>query len=256
MEDSIEIEEIPTEYTLKDLLREVHSRAPISTNPMHHKYMQKAIELAKKSQPDDGGPYVGAVIVKDGDIIAEAYKIREPWPGRKIFGRRSLHLCHAEEKAIDIAKDKAKGSTMYVTIEPCTKRNYRGRQRVSDTPCVDLIKQAGISKVVIGSLDRYNPDIICRGTLTLCDYGIEVVRYNYGLHDQIKDLFERGMMRRASKQKEYLPQKIKNWREKDQSNRPNKITKIDGGKKRESNRLQKIIQKGIEEYEEKKNGKK
>jgi len=255
MEDSFEMEEIPTEYTLKDLLREVHSRAPISKDPIHHKYMQKAIELAKKSQPDDGGPYVGAVIVKDGEVLAEAYKVREPWHNR-IISRRSLHLCHAEEKAIDIAGTNAKGATLYVTLEPCTQRNIQGRKRVSDTPCVELIKQADIAKVVIGSLDRYNPDITCRGTLTLCDYGIEVVRYHHGLYKNLKKLLEMGYMRRESKQKEYLSKKYENMKEKDESGRMNKITKIEGGKKRESNRLQKIIQKGIEEYEEGKNGKK
>jgi diaminohydroxyphosphoribosylaminopyrimidine deaminase/5-amino-6-(5-phosphoribosylamino)uracil reductase len=252
MEDSFEMEEIPTEYTLKDLLREVHIRAPISKDPIHHKYMQKAIELAKKSQPDDGGPYVGAVIVKDGKILAEAYKVREPWHNR-IISRRYLHLCHAEEKAIDIAGTEAKGATLYVTLEPCTQRNIQGRKRVSDTPCVDLIQQAGISKVVIGMLDKYNPDIICRGALTLIDSGIKVVRYHHGLYKNLKKLLEMGYMRRESKQKEYLSKKYENMKEKDESGRMNKITKIEGGKKRKSNRVRRIINQGIADYYERKN---
>lgn len=249
MEDALEIEEIPTEYTLKDLLREVHSRAPISTDPVHHKYMRRAIQLAKKSQPDDGGPYVGAVIVKDGKTLAEAYKVREPWH-KNIFGRCSLHLCHAEEKAIDIAGNKARGATLYVTLEPCTQRNIKGRRRLSNTPCVDLIQQAGISKVVIGMLDKYNPDIVCRGTLSLLDSGIDVIRYHHKLYKDLKKLLEMGYMRRESKQKEYLAKKYESMKEKDESGRMNKITRIEGGKKRESNRLQKIIRKGLQEYEE------
>ena len=248
-----EIEE--AELTIEERLIEIRNKVPISLIPSRKQYMKRAIELAKKSQHDDGGPYVGAVIVKKGKIIAEAYKIREPWR-KNVAGRSSLHLCHAEEKAIEIAGKDAEAATLYVTLEPCTQRNTRGRKRASDTPCVDLIAQAGIAKVVIGMLDQANLDIYCKGALKMLELGIKsVVIYNKGLEEELEKLYCLGAKRRESKQKEYLPYKYKSIQDKDESSRLKKITKIEGGEKRESNRLQKIILDGLDEYQDDKKNK-
>ena len=223
----------------------------------HHYYMAKAVELASKSQPDDSGPYVGAVLVKGGEIIAEAYKVRELWHGTRdnaVRTRQLLHLCHAEEKAIDIAEKhaigSAKGATLYVTLEPCTTRNIRNRVRPSGTPCVELIEQAGIYRVVIGLLDMYNPEHAGSGVLALASAGIEVLQYTNGLADPLLNLIEQGMLRRESKKKEYRAQRIKCMAEAGKYIPIKRIKTAHDGKKRESNRLKKIIDAGIKEYEE------
>lgn len=219
----------------------------------HHFYMARAVEIADKSQPDDSGPYVGAVLVKGGEIIAEAYKVRELWrrtQDNTAHSMQLLHLCHAEEKAMEIAGAKARGATLYVTLEPCIVRNIKNRRRPSGTPCVELIKQAGIYRVVIGLLDTYNPEHAGRGVLALADAGIEVLQYNNGLSDKLQELIERGMLRRASKKKEYFPEKMQYMTDKGKYVHLDNIKKVHTSAKRESNRLKKIIDTGLQEYEE------
>lgn len=261
MEENSKSHEKPAEYiepaeekqeTTEDLLRKLKYLVPVSLVPDHRQYMKRAIELAKKSQHDDGGPYVGAVIVKKGKIIAEAYKVRESWY-RKVLTRQSLHLCHAEEKAIELAGKEADGATLYVTLEPCTQRNKKGRRRSSDTPCVELIAQAGIEKVVIGMLDESNPAICCRGALALLDSGIRsVIIYNKGLEEELEKLQTMGDRRRNSKYVEYLPKKFEYLNKKDESLGIKKINKTEQREKRKSNRLKKTIDDGLKEFEEQK----
>lgn len=117
-------------------------------------YMQKALELAKKgcgfTAPN---PMVGAVLVKDGEIIGQGWhkKCGEP---------------HAERNALADCKKSPKGATLYVTLEPCC---HQGRQ----PPCVDAILQAGIKRVVVGSADP-NPLVAGKGIQRLRVHGIEV----------------------------------------------------------------------------------
>ncbi len=91
-------------------------------------YMKRALELSKKGQcltcPN---PMVGAVIVKDGQIIGEGW---HHGPG----------LPHAEIEALKACRTDPKGSTMYVTLEPC---NHYGRT----PPCSEAIIKAGIGEV-------------------------------------------------------------------------------------------------------------
>ncbi|MEM4263411.1 MAG: deaminase [Candidatus Woesearchaeota archaeon] len=224
---------------------------------LHYEYMARAAEIALQSQHDDGGPYVGAVIVKDCKIVTEAFKVREPiLRHANITSRGGLHLYHAEEKAIQnahVMKQDITGGVLYVTLEPCVRRNIKNRQRRMNTPCVDFIINAGIKSVVIGLLDSDNPHVSGRGVIALANSGIEVVLYNAGLSEELLHLVKLGRMRRESKRQEYLPYKIEFLatrgaytylkKIKDQDN-------IKSGKKRESNRLKKIIDDGLKEYEE------
>ena len=121
-------------------------------------YMRRAIELAKRGE---GGvtpnPLVGAVIVKDGQIIGEGADLK--------YG--SLH---AERNAIKDAKEKGndlRGATIYVTLEPCC---HHGHQ----PPCTEAIVEKGIKRVVIGSRDP-NPLVHGKGAAFLKEHGIEVV---------------------------------------------------------------------------------
>ena len=76
-------------------------------NTTDKKYMNKAIELAKSGKyRTHPNPLVGAVIVKNNKIISKGYH-------KRFRGK------HAEREAIDKSKESLKGSTMYVTLEPC-----------------------------------------------------------------------------------------------------------------------------------------
>lgn len=121
---------------------------------MHEYYMKKALELAKggwgKTNPN---PLVGAVILKDGQIIASGY-------------HEKLGCAHAEVSAFNNAEHDVKGGTMYVTLEPCS---HYGRT----PPCARAIVEAGISKVVVAMEDP-NPKVSGKGISMLRDAGIEV----------------------------------------------------------------------------------
>ncbi|GAB6073261.1 bifunctional diaminohydroxyphosphoribosylaminopyrimidine deaminase/5-amino-6-(5-phosphoribosylamino)uracil reductase RibD [Venenivibrio stagnispumantis] len=120
------------------------------------KYMKRALQLAKKGKGyTHPNPAVGAVIVKDGKIIGEGYHKKAGMP-------------HAEREAIKDAKEKGydiKGSTMYVTLEPCC---HYGRT----PPCTNAIIEEGIKKVVVATLDP-NPLVAGQGIEILKKAGIE-----------------------------------------------------------------------------------
>ncbi len=98
------------------------------------KYMKRALKLAEKATGRTSpNPMVGAVVVNDGVIVGEGYH-------QKSGGH------HAEVFALQEAGSKAKGATIYVTLEPCC---HFGKT----PPCTDAIINAGISRVVFASTD-------------------------------------------------------------------------------------------------------
>lgn len=120
-------------------------------------YMQRCLQLASLGLGDvQPNPMVGAVIVKDGQIIGEGYHHKYGGP-------------HAEVNAIDSVKDKEllKKSTIYVNLEPCS---HFGKT----PPCADLIVRMGIPKVVVGTVD-YHDKVNGHGIAKLQEAGIEVV---------------------------------------------------------------------------------
>jgi diaminohydroxyphosphoribosylaminopyrimidine deaminase/5-amino-6-(5-phosphoribosylamino)uracil reductase len=118
-------------------------------------YMKMALNLAKKGcgfvSPN---PMVGAVIVKDGNVIGQGYHEK--------YGE-----LHAERNALASCTISPKGGTIYVTLEPCC---HYGKT----PPCTEAIIESGISRVVIGSSDP-NPLVSGKGTLILKQYGIDVI---------------------------------------------------------------------------------
>src|SRR5471030_310437 len=117
--------------------------------------MEIALELAKRGIGKvNPNPLVGAVIVKDGEIIGKGY--------HECYGED-----HAERNAIKNATKSVDGSTIYVTLEPCA---HYGKT----PPCVDLIIEKKFKKVVIGMLDP-NGLVAGKSIEKLKKHGIEVV---------------------------------------------------------------------------------
>lgn len=117
-------------------------------------YMRLALDLARQGcgwvSPN---PMVGAVIVKDGRIIAQGYHHR--------YG--SLH---AERDALANCAESPEGATIYVTLEPCC---HYGKQ----PPCTQALLEAGIRRVVVGSGDP-NPLVAGKGIAELRAHGVQV----------------------------------------------------------------------------------
>lgn len=119
------------------------------------KYMQMALDLAIKGEGyTSPNPMVGAVVVKDGQVVGAGF--------HEVVGGP-----HAEVNAIDAAGKHAAGATLYVTLEPC---NHTGRT----PPCTRKILDAGISRVVVAMPDP-NGNVVGGGLAFLKQHGLEVV---------------------------------------------------------------------------------
>jgi diaminohydroxyphosphoribosylaminopyrimidine deaminase/5-amino-6-(5-phosphoribosylamino)uracil reductase len=117
------------------------------------RYMECALSLARLAMGfTSPNPAVGAVIVKDGALVGMGYT--QPAGSE-----------HAEVMALNQAGDKARGATMYVTLEPCC---HYGRT----PPCTDAIIAAGISEVYVALIDP-NPLVSGRGIKKLNEAGIK-----------------------------------------------------------------------------------
>ena len=122
---------------------------------VHEKYMRMAISLAKRAEGlTSPNPVVGAVIVKGKKIVGRGYHKR-------------CGLPHAEINALASAGRRAKGATLYVTLEPC---NHFGRT----PPCTDAIIKSGIKRVVAAMKDP-NPITNGRGIKRLNRSGVKTV---------------------------------------------------------------------------------
>lgn len=118
-------------------------------------YMRLALREARKGiGRTSPNPCVGAVIVKNGSVIAKGYHKKAGTP-------------HAEIHALRAAGEQARGATMYVTLEPC---NHTGKT----PPCSHAVAAAGISRVVVGMEDP-NPLVDGSGIIYLRQRDVEVV---------------------------------------------------------------------------------
>jgi len=116
-------------------------------------FMRRALALAHQGWGQTApNPMVGAVVVRDGIVVGEGYHSR--------FGE-----AHAEVVALKAAAERARGATMYVTLEPC---NHFGKT----PPCTEVILEARVRRVVIASAD---PTALAGGGARhLADYGVQV----------------------------------------------------------------------------------
>jgi diaminohydroxyphosphoribosylaminopyrimidine deaminase / 5-amino-6-(5-phosphoribosylamino)uracil reductase len=116
------------------------------------RWMRRALELGRGGDPSPN-PHVGAVLVKNGEVLAEGY-------------HAEVGAAHAEAMALQAAGEQARGATLYVSLEPC---NHQGRT----PPCVDAILAAGVARVVVGTRDP-NPKVAGSGAERLRASGVEV----------------------------------------------------------------------------------
>ncbi|WP_420209418.1 bifunctional diaminohydroxyphosphoribosylaminopyrimidine deaminase/5-amino-6-(5-phosphoribosylamino)uracil reductase RibD [Candidatus Electronema sp. JC] len=117
------------------------------------RFMRQALELAKKGLGRTApNPCVGAVIVRDGQLVGSGWHHKAGTP-------------HAEVHAIAEAGAACAGATLYVTLEPC---NHTGRT----PPCSRAVLAAGIARVVVGMADP-NP-VAAGGAAFLSAHGVEV----------------------------------------------------------------------------------
>jgi len=119
-------------------------------------YLKRCFELAAKGTGTvTPNPLVGAVLVKNGKVIGEGH--------HKKYGET-----HAEVDALNNSTADVNGATLYCNLEPCC------HTKKQTPPCVPLIIDKGISKVVISNPDP-NPEVNGEGIKQLRDAGIEVI---------------------------------------------------------------------------------
>ena len=117
--------------------------------------LERALELAERGrwQVDRSHPLVGAVVVSDVEVVGEGWYAGPGTP-------------HAEVAALLAAGERARGGTLYVTLEPCSHHG-------ATPPCADAVIEAGIARVVAGAGDP-NPKVDGKGFERLRAAGIEV----------------------------------------------------------------------------------
>jgi diaminohydroxyphosphoribosylaminopyrimidine deaminase / 5-amino-6-(5-phosphoribosylamino)uracil reductase len=117
-------------------------------------FMQAALQLAAEGRGlTSPNPTVGAVVVRDGAVAGRGF---HTWAG----------VDHAEIIALRAAGEAARGSTLYVTLEPCSHYGRTG-------PCVDAVIAAGVARVVAAMQDP-NPQVSGQGFEKLRQAGVEV----------------------------------------------------------------------------------
>ncbi|HEX3256178.1 MAG TPA: bifunctional diaminohydroxyphosphoribosylaminopyrimidine deaminase/5-amino-6-(5-phosphoribosylamino)uracil reductase RibD [Gaiellaceae bacterium] len=134
------------------------------------KPFERALELAERGRgTTHPNPVVGAVVVSGDEVLGEGWHEHAGGP-------------HAEVVALGEAGARARGATMYVTLEPCA---HHGRT----PPCVDAILAAGVERMVVGAPDP-NPKTDGRGFARLREGGVDV------------ELAEEELAKRARRQNE------------------------------------------------------
>ena len=117
--------------------------------------LERTVELAERGRGsvEPTHPLVGAVLVRDGEVVGEGWYAGSGSP-------------HAEVAALSAAGERARGSTLYVSLEPCSHHG-------TTPPCADAVAEAGVARVVAAVGDP-NPKVDGRGFERLRAAGVEV----------------------------------------------------------------------------------
>ncbi|MES2040294.1 MAG: deaminase, partial [Pseudomonadota bacterium] len=145
------------------------SKSPLSDKDI----MRLSVDLASKCVSEEGktSPKVAAVVVREGVVLATAYR------GEFKEGEHAeFTLLERKLPGVDLT-----GATLFSTLEPCTHRNH---PKIS---CTDRIIARNLKLVVIGTLDP-NQTIRGLGELRLQDAGIEIKRFNHEFVLQLREL--------------------------------------------------------------------
>ena len=149
------------------------------------RYMSRALELAVQGKYSaKPNPCVGCVIVYAGDIVGEGWHKKAGEP-------------HAEVHALKQAGSKAKGSTAYVTLEPCS---HHGKT----PPCADALIKAGVLRVVIAMEDP-NPLVAGKGIAKLREAGMDV---SVGLLEEQSRALNKAFCHKMTTAKPYIISKV------------------------------------------------
>ena len=126
----------------------------LSVSPADARQLERALGLAERGRGTTRpNPIVGAVVVADGEVAGEGWHERRGLP-------------HAEVIALERAGQRARGATLYVTLEPCAHHG-------ATPPCADAVIAAGVARVVAAAADP-NPKTNGQGFERLRTAGIEV----------------------------------------------------------------------------------
>jgi pyrimidine deaminase RibD-like protein len=143
--------------------------------PLDRQYCKMAVELARKSSAENDGelhPHVGAVVVKDGKVLATGYR------GETGEGRHAEY-CALKKLNEDVDNVDLSGCTVYTTLEPCTIR------KSSKTPCTNRLIKGKVTRVVYGLADK---DETVYGHSSLSEAGIEIGFFPKDLIQELVDL--------------------------------------------------------------------
>src|SRR5712692_3035981 len=116
-------------------------------------FLREALDLARRGKGQTSpNPMVGAVLVRDGEIVGRGFHT---------FAAQK----HAEIRALDEAGERARGSALYINLEPCSHQGRTG-------PCADALIAAGVKRVVAAMQDP-NPLVAGDGLRKLREAGVD-----------------------------------------------------------------------------------
>ena len=147
--------------------------------------MAAALRLAERGRSTCApNPAVGCVVVREGSVVGQGFHERAGEP-------------HAEIIALAQAGEQARGSTLYVTLEPCCHQGRTG-------PCTDVLQRADVHRLVVAMEDP-NPLVSGSGARILRDAGIQV---DVGLMGEVAAELNRGFVSRMRRNRPFVRAKI------------------------------------------------
>lgn len=152
---------------------EADGASGVADPDFQRRFMEMAVEEARKSKPEDerAHPRVGVVVVKDGNVLATAYR------GELGEGEHA-EFTALEKKLCDVA---VAGATVYTTLEPCTSRNH------PKIPCASRLIERRVRRVVIGMPDP-NRMVFGEGWARLREANVAIADFDSDLKHEIEEM--------------------------------------------------------------------